>query len=309
MDPTIILISGAALGTVGGAAAAMLASASRLFHVQEDPRISQLTEILPGANCGGCGYPGCAGFAAGLVAGKADPLACAPGGAETARRIGEMLGLEVAVKERMVARLLCRGGEEICLRTFDYQGLTSCKAVSLMSQTGSKGCPRACDGLGDCVRVCAFGAMAMGPDNLPQIDEEKCTGCGLCVAACPKNVLTMEPHDRFVFRACHTNLAPRLMRSTCAVGCNSCKMCIRACPYDALEFDGRLPQYIDERCVNCGLCVDACKPGTLIYARGLAPDPVVRAEAERLAAERKEAEAAKKAAARAAAPAVPPPAG
>lgn len=301
MDPTIILISGAALGTVGGAAAAMLASASRIFRVDEDPRISKLIEILPGANCGGCGYPGCAGYAAGLVAGKADPLACAPGGAETVRLIGELLGMEVAVRERMVARLMCRGGEEVCRRRFDYQGLSSCKAVSLMNPAGSKNCPRGCDGLGDCVRVCAFGAMEMGPDNLPVIDEEKCTGCGLCVAACPKNVLAMEPHDRFVFLGCHTNLAPKLMRSTCRVGCIACKQCIRACPYDALEWDGRLPKYIDEKCVNCGLCVDACKPGTLIYARGLAPDPEVRVAAEQLAAERKAAEAAKKAAAKAAA--------
>jgi Na+-translocating ferredoxin:NAD+ oxidoreductase subunit B len=307
MDPTIIMVSGAALGVVGGAAAAILAGASRAFRVQEDPRVSELITILPGANCGGCGYPGCAGFAAALAAGTAAPEACAPGGPEVTREIGRILGVEVQVQERMVARLICRGSEEHCRSKFSYEGISSCKAVSLMNRAGSKSCPFACEGLGDCVRVCSFGAMVMGPDGLPLIDEEKCTGCGKCVTACSKNVLRMERFDRFVFLGCRTQVAPKFMKTSCTTGCLGCRQCVRVCPYDALDWDGRLPHYKDDKCVSCGLCADVCKPGTILLARGLAPDPAVRAEAERLVAERKAAEAARKAAAKAAPAAKAPP--
>jgi Na+-translocating ferredoxin:NAD+ oxidoreductase subunit B len=301
MDASLVLISSAALGTMGAAAAAALGVASRVFKVEEDPRIGALLEILPGANCGGCGYPGCSGFAAALVAGKVDPTACAPGGNELARKAGELLGIEVEEKAKMVARLRCSGGAGVCSNKFVYHGYTSCKAVVLLQQSGQKTCPYGCEGLGDCVTACAFGAMVMGADNLPIIDEEKCTGCKKCVEVCPKDVLAMEPYDSPAMLACSTHLPAKQVRAACSAGCIGCRICVRACPYDALRMEGNLPVRDWERCHLCGLCMDACKPGSMVFARGFTPDPEVRAEAERLAEEKKAAEAARKAAAKAAA--------
>lgn len=305
IDLNVIVVSSASLGAVGAAAAGLLAGASKFFAVEQDPRVEAIIAVLPGANCGGCGFPGCAGFAQALVENKAELLACNPGGNEVAQKIGEILGRTVDAKTRQVVRLRCQGADGVAAPRLDYSGVDSCRAVMLVSPGGSKACPRACEGLGDCVRVCSFDAIKIGPNGLPVIDEEKCTACGKCVGVCPKEVLVLDRYDSQLFLACHTDLSPKEARQACEAACGACKLCLRACPYDALTWDGRRPVRDDEKCVACGLCVDACKQGSLVLVRGLAPDPAVRAEAERLAAERKAAEAARKAAAKAAAAAKP----
>ena len=307
MDLHTILISGAALGGIGAVSAALLAGAARVFAVEEDPRLGQLTDALPGANCGGCGYPGCAGFAAALAQGKADPTACAPGGAETARKIGQVLGVAVAEKARQVARLRCNGGATRAFDRVTYSGMTSCKAVGLLIPGGSKRCPQACEGLGDCVEVCAFGALSMSADKLPVIDEERCTGCGKCVEICPKVALQMHPFHEKLSVACGNQVAPKLVRKVCEVGCLHCKLCVRTCPYEALTWENNLPQRLDGKCLMCGLCVDACRTKVMHLPPGFEPRPEVKQEAKRLQAERKAAAAA--AAAQAKARAEPAPAG
>ncbi len=286
MDLTTILVSAASLGGIGAGAAGLLAIASRFFRVEEDTKVVAITEALPGANCGGCGFAGCAGYAAAVAAGKAEPNACTPGGAETARKIGEILGVAVSTKERAVARLHCQGGIGIAAKRIEYLGYESCKSLTLLVPGGSKICPQGCEGLGDCVAACAFGAIKIGEKRLPVIDEEKCTGCGKCVAACPKRVLHMEAQSQKLVMGCSTKLAAKLVRKACTTGCLQCKACIRACPYDALIWDG-LPKRIDEKCKACGLCVEACKPQSLLLLRE--PDPAVKEEAKRLIAERKAA--------------------
>jgi len=296
VDPTTILIGSAALGGIGAVAAALLAGASRVFAVEEDPRVGQISEALPGANCGGCGHPGCSGFAAALVQGKADPTACAPGGSETARRIGEILGVAVAEKARQVARLRCNGGASRAFDRVRYSGLPSCKAVTLLVPGGSKKCPQACEGLGDCVEVCAFGAIAISAEKLPVIDEDKCTGCGKCVESCPKASLQMHPFNEKLSAACGNQVAPKLVRKVCEVGCLHCKLCVRTCPYEALTWENNLPKRVDGKCVMCGLCVDACRTKVMHMPPGFAPNPEVTEAAKKLQAERKAAAAAARAA-------------
>ncbi len=309
IDPQVVIVSAASLGSVGIASAALLAGASRFFKVETDPRVEALIAILPGANCGGCGFPGCSGFAQALVDGKAEVTACSPGGADVAKQIGAVLGREVADRARAVVRLRCSGTRAVAAPRVEYGGVDSCRALLLVSPAGSKACPRGCEGLGDCVRVCLFGALRMGENGLPAVDEQKCTACGQCVTACPKHLIAIEPYDSTVFLACSTDLAPKDARQACQVACLACRLCLKACPHDALVWDGRRPVRVDDKCVGCGLCVDACKQGVLVYARGAVPEPGVRAQAERLLAERKAVEAARKAAAKAAAapqPAAPP---
>jgi Na+-translocating ferredoxin:NAD+ oxidoreductase subunit B len=303
VNPTIIIISTAALGAIGAVAAALLAVSSRVFRVEEDPRIAAIGDVLPGANCGGCGYPGCPGFATALVKGEADPSACAPAGADTIKAIGEILGVTVAEKVRLVARLHCQGAIGVCGESVVYAGLTSCEAVTLLTPRGTRACPQGCEGLGDCVTVCPFDAIRMGDKGLPLIDEEKCTGCGKCITACPKHLLHLEGYAQNLLVGCSTRLAAKLVMKSCTLGCIQCRACLRACPYDALAWEDGLPRRIDERCRSCGLCVEVCKPGSLVMV--VEPQPEVKEEATRLAAERKAAEAAKKAAAKVKAAAKP----
>lgn len=298
MDWNTILISTGTLGGIGAAAAALLAGASRVLRVEEDPRIEQVTEALPGANCGGCGFPGCAGFAEAVVAGKADPTLCAPGGAAIAQTIGDILGITVEAKQRQVARLRCQGSKDRAVVRVTYEGMTSCKAVSLLVPLGTKQCAKACEGLGDCVAVCVFDAIRMGDDGLPVVDEQACTGCGKCVTECPKSVLILHPYDEKLSVGCGNQVAPKLVRKVCEVGCLHCRVCVRTCPYDALQWEGNLPKRIDGKCKMCGLCVEACKTQVLHFASGFEVDPQAKEQAKRLLAERKAAEAAKKAAQR-----------
>lgn len=299
MDINAILIGSGALGSVGAVAAGVLAVASRAFHVDEDPRIARIAEILPGANCGGCGYPGCSGFAKAIVEGRADPAGCAPGGNDLAKQVAAILGIEVEDRVRMVARVRCGGKPSACGSRFVYKGVSSCKGAALLSEGGIKACPYGCDGLGDCVESCPFDAIHMGPDQLPIVDLQKCTACGKCVTACPKGVIALEAHAGEVVLHCHTRLPAKDVRKTCTVGCIGCKACLRACPYDALGWDANLPVFDYAKCKSCGLCIDACKPGCIIAFGDI--DPAVKEEGKRVLAERKAAEAARKAAAQAAA--------
>ncbi len=299
MDINAILIGSGALGGIGAVSAAMLAVASRAFHVDEDPRIERISEILPGANCGGCGFPGCAGFAKAIVEGRADLAGCAPGGNELAKKVAAILGLEATERVRLVARVRCGGTPAACGSRFVYKGVSSCKGAALLSEGGIKACPYGCDGLGDCVAACPFDAIHMGPDRLPIVDIEKCTACGKCVTACPKGVIALEVHAGRAVLHCHTRLPAKEVRKICTVGCISCKACVRACPYDALDWDQNLPVFDYAKCKSCGLCIDACKPGCLIPLQSI--DPVAKEEGKRLLAERKAADAAKRAVAQAAA--------
>ena len=299
MDVQAIMIGSGALAGVGAISAVVLAIASRVFKVDEDPRIEAINEILPGANCGGCGFPGCSGFAKAIVEGMADPTGCAPGGNQLARKIAVILGVEVQEKVRMVARVRCSGTSEHCASRFVYEGVASCKGASLLSEGGIKSCPYGCDGLGDCVAACPFDAIHMGPNQIPVVDLDKCTACGKCVDACPKGVIALEAHAGQVVLHCHTHLAAKDVRKICSIGCISCKACIRACPYDALSWDVDLPVFDYEKCQSCGLCIDACKPGCIQTLNEI--DPAVKAKATEALEAKKAEEAAKREAARAAA--------
>lgn len=291
MDYLPILIGSGALAGVGAVSAGILSVASRVFAVEEDPRITAVLEMLPGANCGGCGYPGCAGLANAIIAGKAEPSKCAPASAEAVANICAFLGMEASSKTRMIARVRCVGTPEACPSRFEYKGVSSCKAAVMINEGGAKACPYGCEGLGDCVEVCLFDAIHMGPNHLPIVDD-KCTACGNCVTACPKGIIALEPYDSHVSISCSSQWPGKLVRQTCSVGCITCQACVRACPYEAITMDGNLPVIDYAKCRACGLCVDACKPGCIVVEREI--DPVAKAEAEELSARIKAEKAAAK---------------
>jgi len=186
-----VLAAALTMGVLGVLAAAGLGYAARIFYVEVDPRVEAVEHALPGANCGGCGYPGCSGAAVAIVEGKAPANVCVAGGPPVWSAVAEVLGVEVEIREREVAKVKCRGGVSRAERKFDYLGVTDCRAAVLLAG-GDKLCDIGCLGLGTCQANCPFGAIALGPDRLPIVDEEKCTGCGTCVRLCPKGVLRLE---------------------------------------------------------------------------------------------------------------------
>lgn len=186
-----MLVAAITLGLLGILAAAGLGYAAKIFHVEVDPTVAAIEQALPGANCGGCGFPGCSGAAVAIAEGRAPANVCVAGGPGVWQSVASVMGVEVELREREVAKVKCRGGVTRADRKFEYSGVTDCRAAVLLAG-GEKLCDVGCLGLGTCQANCPFEAIKLGPDRLPVVDEEKCTGCGTCVRLCPKNVLRLE---------------------------------------------------------------------------------------------------------------------
>jgi len=254
----MIIISILLLGILGILMATILTIAHKKLAVSVDEKVALLTKVLPNANCGACGYAGCENYAEAIVKGEAEPNRCTVGGREVAEKIGEILGIKVEAKEKIVAVLTCQGGIEECKERFIYDGHLDCKEANIIHQ-GMKACFFGCLGLGTCVNVCPFGAIKMDEKKrLPVIDENKCTGCGICVKECPKGVLKLIPKSKLVYLACVSPDKGREVREICKVGCFACGICIKVCPYDALKMENNLPVMDFEKCIDCGICYQKC---------------------------------------------------
>lgn len=230
------------LGGLGLLFGAVLAVASRIFHVEKDPRIEQIEEVLPGSNCGGCGYPGCANYAESIVNENASPNLCAPGGEETVNRIAEILGVEAEASESMVAVVRCQGAHGIAKDKFAYEGIRDCNAAELI-HGGHKACEYGCLGFGSCVKACPFDAMIMLDNGLPYVFEDQCTGCGICVQECPKGIMEMIPRTQKVFLGCINKDNGKSVRRVCSVGCIACGLCAKpkVTPSEKVKMENNLP--------------------------------------------------------------------
>ncbi|MFA4991273.1 MAG: RnfABCDGE type electron transport complex subunit B [Candidatus Omnitrophota bacterium] len=200
-----------------------LAYASRIFRVDVDPKIDKVLDALPGANCGACGMAGCAMLAEAIVQGKARVTACAPGGQETYDKIAGILGVQVEVKEKAVARVRCNGGRRTSDK-YNYTGVKTCAAANLLNR-GQKACGFGCLGFGDCVNACPFDAIRLNINNIPEVDASKCTACGKCVEACPKNIIILGKVTDNVFVKCLSRDKGAYTKSICPAGCIGCRIC------------------------------------------------------------------------------------
>jgi len=185
-----MLIGFLVLGGLGALCGFGLALAAKVFYVYVDPKIEAVAEALPGANCGGCGFPGCGANAEAIVKGKSSATSCVAGGPDVAAAIAAILGVSVGAREPDLARPGCTYGVQDADLKFLYDGVWDCRAAVLLGG-GSKVCPIGCVGLGTCAQACPFDALSMGPDNLPVVNLAKCTGCGTCERICPKNIITL----------------------------------------------------------------------------------------------------------------------
>jgi len=255
------------LGLMGAVFGLALALAAKKFAIEQDPRQDMITGVLPGANCGGCGYPGCSGLAGAIVAGKAPVDACPVGGSPVAAKVAAIMGVEVgAARERKVARVFCQGSPDKCGSRFAYDGLTDCKAANLVGG-GPKACTYGCLDLGSCVSACAFDALYMGPDGLPVVDEEECTACGRCVSACPRRIIELVPMSQRVTVLCKSLSRGAEVRKTCKIGCIGCGLCVKVCPAQAIAMENNLAVIDPTKCDACGKCVEKC-PTKCIVMRG-----------------------------------------
>ena len=269
------------LVAVGVLAAVILFFVAQKFKVHEDQRIDLVTDALPAANCGGCGYAGCRNFAEAMV--KADDISsffCPVGGNPTMTTIAQILGKTVEAKDPFVAVVRCNGSEEHRPRTSAYNGASSCAILHAL-YVGDTDCPYGCLGCGDCVASCKFDALAMNSaTNLPVVNDDKCTACGACVKACPRNIIELRKKfkkDRKIFVSCVNKDKGGIAKKYCAVACTGCTKCFKICTYNAIKMENNLAYINYNVCKMCRKCSPEC-PTNAIHELNFPARKVVKNE-------------------------------
>lgn len=274
---SLLVASLVTLGVIGCVAAIVLYFVATKFKVEEDVRIDEVEAALPGANCGGCGYPGCRGFASACVGAESlDGKFCPVGGQPVMDKVAEILGLEAGSATPKVAVLRCNGSCSNRPKTTNFDGVKNCKIVAML-YAGETGCSFGCTGFGDCVDACAFDAIHINPETgLPEVDDDKCTACGKCVKACPKNLIELRnkgPKNRRVYVACNNKDKGGVARKACSAACIGCGKCAKACPFGAITIEDNLAYINFELCRLCRKCVAECPTGAIHAVNFPTPPP------------------------------------
>jgi len=256
------------LSSIGVVAAVILYFVAQKFKVFEDPRIDEVEEALPAANCGGCGFAGCRNFAEALV--KSDEfgdLYCPVGGNDIMAEAAKILGREAVEQDPRVAVVRCAGDCEVRPQTNDFDGAATC-AISSALYGGDTGCHYGCLGLGDCERACTFDAIHINPvTKLPEVIDDKCTACGACVTACPKNIIELRKRykkDRKIYVSCINEDKGGIAKKNCSVACIGCSKCFKICPYEAITMNNNLAFIDSDKCKLCRKCVPECPTNSII---------------------------------------------
>lgn len=247
----VLLVSG-----IGLAAGALLSIASKLLAVKTDPTVDDLRAMLPGANCGACGFAGCDDYAAKLATKEVKTNLCTPGGATVARQVSEYLGLPFEEVREMKAIIKCSGDYDTSEYIMDYEGPQSCKACNAFYQ-GRRSCTHGCLGYGDCVEACKFNALHV-ENGLVRIDRTLCTGCGACSKVCPNHLFDLVPDTSLVYVGCSSHDKGAYTRKVCKAGCIGCMRCQKTCEYGAIVVTENLASIDPEKCTNCGKCAEVC---------------------------------------------------
>ncbi|HOQ78318.1 MAG TPA: RnfABCDGE type electron transport complex subunit B [Candidatus Cloacimonas sp.] len=261
-----ILLPVAIMGSLGLIFGLVLAFASKVFAVNIDERIEQIIEVLPGANCGACGQPGCAGYATAIVTEDKELNLCAPGGAAVVGKIAKIMGKEASAQQRKIAYIHCSsGGKNNTKWKYDYQGIESClSAVNIAD--GPNLCSWGCVGFNDCVAACKFDAISVDENGLRIIDRAKCTGCGACVNACPRRLIMLIPESRNVFITCSSKDKNPLPKQNCGTDkpCIGCGLCAKKCPAQAITVENNIARIDYSKCTDCGTCATVCPTKAII---------------------------------------------
>jgi len=257
MEIINVVTAVASVGGMGVIFGGFLGYASKIFAIHVDPKVTEIQSVLPGANCGGCGFPGCSGCATAIAQGKAPVNACPVGGARVAALVGKIMGVDAAAVAPQVAFVKCNGTCTNAKSKYEYHGIEDCAFEAQLAGGGAKGCAYGCLGLGNCVKVCQFGALSI-VDGVAVVDETKCVACGKCINACPKGLIQFKPKAQKTAVRCSSLDTGKEVMANCTTGCIACHICEKNCKFDAIHVINNLAVIDYSKCKDCGLCAMKC---------------------------------------------------
>lgn len=257
MNLTGMITAAAIVGVVGIFVGLFLGIAGLKFKVEVDGKEEAVLGVLPGNNCGGCGFAGCSGLAAAIAKGEAPVNACPVGGEPVAAKISEIMGVEAQAGLKQVAFVHCAGTCEKAKQDYDYFGVQDCSMMSYVPAGGPKSCNSGCLGYGNCVKACPFDAIHI-VDGVAVVDKEKCKACGKCISSCPKHLISMIPYTAKVEVACSSVDKGPVTMKACSTGCIGCGICVKNCPNGAVHVENFHAIIDHEKCTGCGICAEKC---------------------------------------------------
>lgn len=266
---------------LGAVLATVIAIAVRKLYVYEDPRIDEVEEMLPAANCGACGYPGCRAFAEAVVKGEAPPSKCSVNAPESNQEIADFLGVALGQQEKVVARLACAGGTHVAKMRARYAGVKTC-AAAVVAGGGGKACAWGCLGLADCEVACTFDAIHMNEYGLPVVKEDKCTACNDCVVACPLDLFSLHPVSHKLWVACKNLEEGEQALAECEVACNACGRCAMDAPDVVSIVDNLAVVDYARNHLASPVAIERCPTGAIVWLekgrtiKGAAAKKIVR---------------------------------
>ncbi len=260
-----ILIATLVVGVIGLVLGVALVATGRKFRVETDPREAEIRELLPGNNCGACGYAGCDAVAAAIAKGEAPANACPVCSSGKAEQIAAVRGVAAQAAERHVAFVRCGGDCEKTSVTAQYAGVADCRAAALAG-LNPWACAHGCLGFGSCVEACQYDAIHV-VDGVAVVDDSKCVGCGLCAAACPKHLIELIPAGKTAAVRCSSPDKGTEVRKLCSAGCIGCGICAKQCPDEAVTLDGTLARVDNTKCAGCGKCAEKCPTHAMVLTK------------------------------------------
>lgn len=262
MDFSAVYVTLIVIGCLGLFVGLFLGVAAIIFKVKVNEQEVKVLELLPGSNCGGCGYPGCAGYADAIANHGAEVNLCTAANDEMVSKIAAIMGTEAKARDRQVAFVACKAHCADITTDYDYYGVEDCRMLSFVPNGGPKSCNDGCLGYGTCVKACPFDAIHV-EDGVAKVDREKCKACGKCVAVCPKHLISLIPYNAQYTVSCSSKQKGPVTTKQCKVGCVGCGLCVKNCPNEAVKVENFNATIDYDKCKNCGVCKEKCPRKTI----------------------------------------------